>query len=102
MWRWVGCCQDVRYRSIQDGSATSQPLPHRSHVRLIPNKLCAGLGFACWITGVICHTRIQHGRLVRVAEEPAVAGVQIALGRQTLREEDLVLFQLDVEILDRL
>ena len=44
---------------------------------------------------------MQHQRLARVGEEAAVAGVEVALRRQALGEQDGVRVELDVEILDR-
>ena len=44
---------------------------------------------------------MQHERFARVGKEAMVAGVEIALRRQTLGEQDGVGVQLDVEVLDR-
>ena len=44
---------------------------------------------------------MQHQRRARVGEEAAVAGVEVALRRQPLGEQDGVLVQLDVVVIDR-
>ena len=43
---------------------------------------------------------MQGGRFIRVGKETAVAGVEVALCRQALRQKYGVRFQLDVEVLD--
>ena len=91
----------LRRRLAERRRTLGQALPHRPHAGLVPHERRAGPRLARRVVGLVGQVGMQHQRLARVGEEAVVAGVEIALRRQALGEQDGMRVQLDVEILDR-
>ena len=83
------------------GGTLREALPDRADGGLVPDERRAGARLARRVVGLVGEVGMQHQRLARVGEEAVVAGVEVALRRQALGEQDGVGVELDVEILDR-